>query len=65
MIWIDYKSGSAVQSAGTISGMYGIAVAIPAVLYMAIGAVLRFMYPISRKVLAELQVQKEAIRGKI
>lgn len=65
LIWINYKSGSAVQSAGTISGMYGIAVAIPAVLYIAIGAVLRFMYPINRKVLVELQVQKEAIRGKI
>lgn len=33
--------------------------------FMAIGVVLRYMYPISRKVLLELQVQKEAIRGKI
>ncbi|MGX8677493.1 MAG: MFS transporter [Sphaerochaetaceae bacterium] len=65
LIWIKYQSGSAVQTAETVSGMYSIAIIIPAVLYIAIGLVLWLMYPITRSEMEKLQVEKEAIRGKV
>lgn len=65
LIWINYQSASAVQSAQTVSGMYSIAIVIPAVLYIVIGLVIMFMYPITRKEMLTLQVEKEAIRGKV
>lgn len=44
---------------GTLKSMYADSVLIPAVLYLLIFALLWFMYPLGKKRIAELQLQKE------
>ena len=44
---------------GTLRSMYADSVLIPAVLYLLVFALLRFVYPLGKKRVAELQLQKE------
>ena len=46
-------------TAATLKRMYADSVLIPAVLFLLVFAILRFMYPLSKERIAELQVQKE------
>ena len=48
-------------SATALRSMYNFSVMIPAVLFLLVYLVLRFMYPLSKKRIEELQVQKEAM----
>ena len=48
-------------SAAALRSMYNFSVMIPAVLFLLVYLVLRFMYPLSKKRIEELQVQKEAM----
>ena len=48
-------------SATALRSMYNFSVMIPAVLFLLVYLVLRFMYPLSKKRIDELQVQKEAM----
>ena len=48
-------------SAAALKSMYNFSVMIPAVLFLIVYVVLRFMYPLSKKRIEELQVQKEAM----
>ena len=41
--------------------MYNFSVMIPAVLFLLVYLTLRFMYPLSKKRVEQLQVQKEAM----
>ena len=49
----------------TLSRMYADSVLIPAVLYLLVFVLLRFVYPLSKKRIAELQVQKEEALRKL
>jgi len=49
----------------TLSRMYADSVLIPAVLFLSVFAILRFMYPLSKKKIEELQVQKEEALRKL
>ena len=44
---------------GTLKGMYADSVLIPAVLYLLVFVLLRFVYPLGKKQIAALQIQKE------
>lgn len=44
--------------------MYNYSVMIPAVLFLLVWVLLRFVYPLSKKRVTELQVQKEQLFGK-
>ena len=48
-------------SAEALRSMYNFSVMIPAVLFLLVWVVLRFMYPLSKARIEELQVQKEAM----
>ena len=50
---------------GTLRSMYADSVLIPAVLYLLIFVLLRFFYPLGKKQIAELQIQKEAALRKL
>ena len=50
-------------SAQALKTMYNFSVMIPAVLFLLVFVTLRFLYPLSRKRVAELQEQKEAMLG--
>ncbi len=65
LVWINYTVGSATQSTQTITDMYRISTLVPACIYLLTAVVLGIWYPITRKKLAELQIEKEALRGKI
>ena len=58
-------SGSPLNTEGltdtAMKSMYNFSVMIPAVLFLLVYLVLRFMYPLSKKRIDELQVQKEAM----
>lgn len=60
LIWIGYNELSGTQSAATSSGMYSLAVLIPAILYLLMFASLWFWYPLDKKRMALLQDKKEA-----
>lgn len=64
LIWVGYQlatpDGVAVaQTEATKSGIYGLSVLIPAVLYLVIFVALWFWYPLDKKAMAELQIKKE------
>ncbi len=61
LIWIAYDKDSAVQAASTLYKMYDLAVLIPAVMFLLMFFVLWFLYPLNKKKLAELQIEKEAV----
>ncbi len=65
LVWINYTVGSATQSAQTITDMYTISTLVPACIYLISAVVLGVWYPITRKKLAALQIEKEALRGKV
>ena len=48
-------------SAEALKSMYNFSVMIPAVLFLLVYLTLRFMYPLSKKRVEQLQVQKEAM----
>jgi sugar (Glycoside-Pentoside-Hexuronide) transporter len=58
-------SGSELRTEGlsetALKSMYNFSVMIPAVLFLLVWLTLRFMYPLSKKRIEELQVQKEAM----
>lgn len=49
----------------TLSRMYADSVLIPAVLYLLVFVLLRFVYPLSRQKIAELQIKKEETLRKL
>ena len=59
LIWIGYNEMSAVQSSMTNEAMYGLAVLIPAILFLLMFSVLWFWYPLNKKRMADLQMEKE------
>lgn len=46
---IDYQAGSAVQSAGTVQGIYTIATLVPGILYAVVALILLFWFPLDRR----------------
>lgn len=62
LLAMNYNVGKgAVQSAETLNAMYIMATVIPAVLFGGMGLVLLFWFPLSKKKVAELQGDKEAL----
>ncbi len=54
LAWIGYIEGSLTgQTDAVKSGIYTIATAIPSILYLAVGLVLLFMYPLGKRKVAE------------
>lgn len=51
-------------SDSALKTMYNYSVMIPAVLFLLVWVLLRFVYPLSKKRVTELQVQKERLFGK-
>ncbi len=51
-------------SAAALKTMYNFSVMIPAVLFLLVFVILRFMYPLGRKQIEELQVKKNELLGK-
>ena len=49
------------MSADKLQSMYNFSVMIPAVLFLLVFITLRFIYPLSRKRIEELQVEKEKL----
>ena len=49
----------------TLSRMYADSVLIPAVLYLLVFALLRFVYPLSKQRIADLQIKKEETLRKL
>ncbi|MFA5450359.1 MAG: glycoside-pentoside-hexuronide (GPH):cation symporter, partial [Clostridia bacterium] len=59
LVWIGYKVGeNVIQTKETVEGMYDIAAIVPAVLFLAIALILIFIYPLGKRQLAILQIQK-------
>ncbi len=48
-------------SASALKSMYNFSVMIPAVLFLLVYVILRYMYPLSKQRIEELQLQKEAV----
>ncbi len=64
LAWVGYTEGSQIgQTEEVKNGIYGIATAVPAVLYLAVGLILLFLYPLGkRRVLdntAKLKAKKQ------
>ncbi len=54
LAWIGYVEGSAVgQTAEVMNGIYNIATLVPTILYLIVGLCLIFIYPLSKKKVAE------------
>ena len=51
-------------SAEALKSMYNSSVMIPAVLFLLVFIILRFVYPLGKKQIAELQMQKEEVLGR-
>ena len=50
LAWIGYVEGSTVaQEQSVLDGIYNIATAVPAILYIIVGLCLLFIYPLSKK----------------
>ena len=65
LAWIGYVEGATVQSASVCSGIYAIATAVPAVLYLFVGLSLAFIYTLDKKkVLENVQILKERREAK-
>jgi GPH family glycoside/pentoside/hexuronide:cation symporter len=57
--WIGYVEGQASQTATVNAGIYNIATLIPAILYIAVGVVLAFVYTLDKKkVLENVEILK-------
>ena len=62
LLAMHYKvEKGAVQTLENLKKMYNLATLIPAVLFGIMACVLLFWYPLSRKRVAELQVEKERV----
>lgn len=58
--WIGFDSGKTVQSESVIKGIYNIATLIPAILYLAVGLSLLFIYPLNKqRVLKNTEILKK------
>ena len=54
LAWIGYAEGSVTgQTTEVLSGIYCIATAVPAILYIIVGATLLFIYPLNKKKVLE------------
>lgn len=54
LAWIGYAEGSVTgQTPEVLSGIYSIATAVPAILYIIVGVVLAFVYPLTKKKVLE------------
>ena len=51
-------------SAEALKSMYNSSVMIPAILFLLVFIILRFVYPLGKKQIAELQVKKEEVLGR-
>ena len=60
MAWIGYAEGSkTAQAPEVLNGIYNIATAVPAILYIIVGATLLFVYPLGKKkVLENVEILK-------
>lgn len=59
LIWIAYDATLQAQTPATLEGMFSLSVLIPAALYIIMFVILWFFYPINKKALAQLQIDKE------
>ncbi len=59
LVWIGYNVDTTANTPTALSKMYNLAVLIPAVMYILMFIVLWFMYPLDKKNIALLQIQKE------
>ena len=66
LAWIGYVEGSVVgQSPDVLNGIYNIATLVPAILYLIVGLSLVFIYPLSKKKVAENTAELKARKGEI
>ena len=64
LAWIGYAEGSATgQAPEVLSGIYCIATLVPAILYIIVGATLLFIYPLSKKKVAENETELKSRKG--
>ncbi len=64
LAWIGYAEGSLTgQTQEVLSGIYGIATIVPGVLYTIVGLSLLFIYPLSKKKVAENIAALKARKG--
>lgn len=59
LIWINYDPNTAYNSPESLKSMYDFSAIIPAILFFILFIVLVVFYPINKKKLQEIQVQKE------
>ena len=66
LAWIGYVEGSVVgQSPDVLNGIYNIATLVPAILYLIVGLSLVFIYPFSKKKVAENTAELKMRKGEI
>ena len=66
LAWIGYVEGSVVgQSPDVLNGIYNIATLVPAILYLIVGLSLVFIYPLSKKKVAENTAELKMRKGEI
>lgn len=64
LAWIGYAEGSVTgQEPEVLSGIYNIATLVPAILYIVVGLSLAFIYPLSKKKVAENTAELKARKG--
>lgn len=64
LAWIGYAEGSTTgQTPEVLNGIYNIATAVPAILYIIVGVTLVFVYPLSKKKVLENVAILKARRG--
>ena len=64
LAFIGYVEGSTVpQTAEVLGGIYNIATAVPAILYLIVGLTLLFIYPLSKKKVLENTAILKARKG--
>ncbi len=60
LAWIGYVEGAEMQTQAVNSGIYNIATAVPAILYIIVGVMLAFVYTLNKKkVLENVEILKE------
>ena len=66
LAWIGYAEGSVTgQTPDVLKGIYSIATAVPAALYIIVGVVLAFVYPLTKKKVLENAAVLKARKGEV
>lgn len=61
LVWSAYEGAATIQTDATKSQLYLWATLIPAIFYLFVGITLLFWYPISKKKMAQLQIDKHKL----